>query len=394
MRTIQAAFIFDGNKIHRNAYLTITLQGEIISLSDTAPADASIELYNGLILPGMINSHCHLELSHLKGVIPKQTGLVDFILNINSKRNQFDANTIQQKIELAELEMIQHGIVAIGDICNTTDTLNIKKQNNLLYHNFIETFGLLDHNAIQRFEEKVNILQQFQTIQNSSLVAHAPYSVSDKLFQLIDEFDPHQLSTIHNQECEAENELSLYGKGDFIRLFQIILQSESINYSPTGKSSLQTFLPKFKHLQHLICVHNTHTSKADIDFANSTNKNIFWCLCPNANLYIENKLPDVDMLYQSTSNIVLGTDSLASNDSLSIWHELYSLHAHFPTIPIEAKLAWATYNGALALRMEKHLGQFKKGMTPGIVLIEQFSLENPFELNASINVLAKASVCE
>jgi cytosine/adenosine deaminase-related metal-dependent hydrolase len=211
---------------------------------------------------------------------------------------------------------------------------------------------------------------------------------------LIDEFDPHQLSTIHNQECEAENELTLFGKGDFIRLFQIILQSESINYSPTGKSSLQTFLPKFKHLQHLICVHNTNTSKADIDFANSTNKNIFWCLCPNANLYIENKLPDVDMLYHTTSNIILGTDSLASNDSLSIWHELFTLHAHFPTIPIEAKLAWATFNGAKALRLENQIGEFKKGMTPGIVHIEQFSLENPFDVNATINVLAKASVCK
>ena len=394
MRTIQAAFIFDGNKIHRNAYLTITLQGEIISLSDTAPADTLIEWFNGLILPGMINSHCHLELSHLKGVIPKHTGLVDFILNINTKRNLIDSNQIQQHIEQAELEMVRNGIVAVGDICNTTDTLSIKEDKTLFYHNFIETFGLPDQNALQRFNEKVTILQQFQTRQNSSIVAHAPYSVSDKLFQLIDEFDSEQISTIHNQECEAENELSLTGKGDFIRLFEIILQSNFINYAPTGKSSLQTFLPKFKHLQHLICVHNTHTSKADVDFANCTNKNIFWCLCPNANLYIENKLPDVEMLYHTTSNIVLGTDSLASNDSLSIWHELYSLHAHFPTIPIEAKLAWATYNGALALRLENQLGQFKKGMTPGLVHIEQFSLENPVDVNASINVLAKASVCE
>jgi cytosine/adenosine deaminase-related metal-dependent hydrolase len=111
-------------------------------------------------------------------------------------------------------------------------------------------------------------------------------------------------------------------------------------------------------------------------------------------LYIENKLPDVDMLYHTTSNIILGTDSLASNDSLSIWHELFTLHAHFPTIPIEAKLAWATFNGAKALRLENQIGEFKKGMTPGIVHIEQFSLENPFDVNATINVLAKASVCK
>ena len=133
MRTIQAAFIFDGNKTHRNAYLTITLQGEIISLSDYAPADASIEWFNGLILPGMINSHCHLELSHLKGVIPKHTGLVDFILKINTKRNLIDSNQIQQHIEQAELEMVRNGIVAVGDICNTTDTLSIKEDKTLFY---------------------------------------------------------------------------------------------------------------------------------------------------------------------------------------------------------------------------------------------------------------------
>jgi imidazolonepropionase-like amidohydrolase len=111
-------------------------------------------------------------------------------------------------------------------------------------------------------------------------------------------------------------------------------------------------------------------------------------------LYIENNLPDVEMLYLSNSKIVIGTDSLASNEVLNIWHELYTLHSHFPLIPIEDKLSWATYNGALALRMEKHLGQFKYGMTPGIIHIEQFSLENPFDANATINVLAKASVCE
>jgi aminodeoxyfutalosine deaminase len=89
--------------------------GTIISIH---PKNENTIHYDGMLIPGMINCHCHLELSHLKNELPEKTGLIDFIKNIVSKRNQFSAEFIQEKIVEAENEMIQNGIVAVGDISN------------------------------------------------------------------------------------------------------------------------------------------------------------------------------------------------------------------------------------------------------------------------------------
>jgi cytosine/adenosine deaminase-related metal-dependent hydrolase len=112
----------------------------------------------------------------------------------------------------------------------------------------------------------------------------------------------------------------------------------------------------------------------DIEFIKLSTSNLqlstFFCLCPNANLYIINTLPDVNMLVENDCMIVLGTDSLASNHQLSIVEEIKTLHQNFPAIPLELMLQWATINGAKALQMEGRLGSFEKGKQPGIVLIE------------------------
>ena len=139
-------------------------------------------------------------------------------------------------------------------------------------------------------------------------------------------------------------------------------------FKPSGKSSLQTWLPHFTKGQTVIAVHNVCTTEADIEFLKLST--VFLCLCPNANLYIGNKLPDVNMLMQQTDNIVLGTDSLASNDQLSILEEIKTLQKHFPQLELAKLLQWATINGSIALKMDNMLGSFDKGKKPGIVLIE------------------------
>ena len=109
--------------------------------------------------------------------------------------------------------------------------------------------------------------------------------------------------------------------------------------------------------------------------------NTFWCLCPNANQYIEQTMPPIELLRTGAANIIVGTDSYASNWSLNILDELKTIQQHHPQIPLEEMLGWATINGARALQMEKHLGSFETGKKPGIVLIENiFGAQN---LNAA-----------
>jgi cytosine/adenosine deaminase-related metal-dependent hydrolase len=126
---------------------------------------------------------------------------------------------------------------------------------------------------------------------------------------------------------------------------------------------------------NLILVHNTFVSDEDISGAMARGKT-FWCLCPSSNLYIENSLPPVDLLKKANATIVIGTDSLASNDSLSVINELKILQSHFPSLTLQELVTWTSTNGAKAINMENELGMIKPGMKPGLVLIENIDLQN------------------
>ncbi len=361
--------------------------GVIVDIIDEKESGDDIEKLKGILCPGFINAHCHLELSHMKGLIPKYTGLVNFILKVVNERH-FEEHEIVASIEAAENDMLQNGIVAVGDICNNVLTIPQKNKGRLQYHNFIETAGFIPAFAKDRFDKSLEILNEYRTThrvlrtnneQRSTLTPHAPYSVSPELFALINELPGNNLLTIHNQETAAENEFMEKGTGDFLRLYQQMGIDISF-FKPAGKTSLQTWLPHFTKEQSIILVHNVCTSAADLSFVKRTTNNphgsadgqhaTFLCLCPNANLYISNTLPDVKMLMQETGNIVLGTDSLASNDGLSILAEMKTLQENFKGLHLETLLKWATSNGSKALQMDSSLGSFEKGKQPGIVLIE------------------------
>jgi cytosine/adenosine deaminase-related metal-dependent hydrolase len=117
-------------------------------------------------------------------------------------------------------------------------------------------------------------------------------------------------------------------------------------------------------------VHNSFTSAADIKAVQKQMPNSFWCLCPNANQYIEQTMPPIELLRTNNAEIVIGTDSYASNWSLNILDEIKTIQKHNPSIPLAEMLGWATLNGARALQMDKVLGSFEKGKKPGVVLIE------------------------
>lgn len=365
-----ADFIFDGSSFLPSGTVIATdRKGRIHEIIESGNDINNVQHLSGLLMPGMVNTHCHLELSHMKDMIEEHTGLVDFLLMINQQRSTKTDEEIQDAIQQAEQSMLDNGIVAVGDISNTSLTLIRKKERKLAYHTFVECVGLLNNNAFQRFEAAERIWKEFEAIGPASLVLHAPYSVSDNLIELVDTVSVGKITTIHNQECDAENELFETGKGDFLKLFESILNDISF-FNASGKTSLQTYLPKFKQQQKLILVHNTISTKQDIEFANPSNKELYWCLCPNANLYIENKLPDIELMQEMNCQLVLGTDSLASNHQLSIVDEMLALQKMKPNIALTDKLKWATSNGATALGMHNELGSLEIGKKPGLVQIE------------------------
>ena len=380
-RKLTAGKIFDGNRLLTGHMLVTDDKGRILDLLPVEDGEQELETYQGILSPGFVNCHCHLELSHMKGRVPEKTGLVDFVFKIVTERHHPEQE-ILEAIEMAEEEMYRHGIIAVGDICNNTSTINQKNKGRLLYYNFIEASGWLPSVSEKRMQAALDILDAFKRQLSSgdqriSIVPHAPYSVSGNLWVQIQPHFQNKVVSIHNQETAFEDEFFLKGSGDFNRMYQLMKISNE-HHVPTNKTSLQSYYQNLLGAARILLVHNTFTTQADLDFIQLQTTNhkpqTFFCLCINANQYIEQSLPPVELLRKNNCQIVLGTDSLASNWSLNIMDEIRTLRENFAGIPLEEMLKWATINGARALGMDDAIGRFEKGKQPGIVLVNESAL--------------------
>lgn len=350
--------------------------GAVETIVDENDAGDGIELYDGLISPGFINAHCHLELSHLKGAIPEHLGLVDFVQQVMSMRNA-DAAVKFDAMKIAADAFYTAGTVAIGDICNTADSIDIKKISSLYFHNFIELSGFVEGSAQARFDAGQAIKGKFKSSipqYKTTLTAHAPYSVSGRLFSLINDDTAHQVVSVHNQESKEEDELYLNKMGGFLKLYENFGIDIS-SFRPSGKRSLPAWVPYFNNDQSIIAVHNLFTSQADLSLIsfNQRFRKLYACICINANQYIEDALPPLQLLRDNNISLLIGTDSFASNHQLDMMQEIKSLHETFPHISMAEILTWATLNGAEALNIQDRYGSFDEGKTPGVVLIKNYT---------------------
>jgi cytosine/adenosine deaminase-related metal-dependent hydrolase len=371
-----------------SAVLISDSDGTIIDIIDKKEVEKSkVEKFKGVLVPGFINTHCHLELSHMKGILPSGTGLIPFIKGVVTQRD-FPKEEILEAIEKAEQEMIDNGIVAVGDIANASDTFPQKQENNLRYHSFVEAFDFLqEEKATATFKDSLDVYESLPVPEGhkKSIVPHAPYSVSKELLRLISEFNEDGVSvSIHNQETQHENDLFLSKDGGLVPFYEEFgIQLDT--FEPTQRRSIHYILDEYMHKGPVLLVHNTLTKRKEIDAAHRWNEKTFWVSCPNANLYIENKLPRYDNFMTEEVPIAIGTDSLASNWQLSVLEEVKTIKKLQSSIPTLELLKWATINGAKALGFEDQLGSFEKGKKPGILLLDLEKV-NGFELTEENSV--------
>lgn len=373
---LTATSIHDGHRfLPQGSAIEVSDDGTILAIHHATPADA--QRHPGVLAPGFVNAHCHLELSHLRGAIPQRTGLIPFLQAVVKTRQDFSEEGRRTARYAALDEMTRKGVVAVGDIANVADTADLRARPNAPHiHTFVESIGFDESRAGRSFEAAENWLRLFAAapvaegkIARQSIAPHAPYSVSESLFRLISAHDEQAAISVHNQETEAERAWYVSGTGPVCELLSGLGLDVS-RFSPSGKSSLLTYMEWIVPKHPLLLVHNTDTTIEDVAAAEARFPHIAWCLCPGANLYIEGRLPDVLMLAQQAKTICLGTDSLASNTQLSILAEMHILREHFPEIGDDHLLRWATLNGACALQMDDHIGSFEVGKKPGVLLLD------------------------
>lgn len=340
-----------------------------------------VEQFKGALIPGFVNAHCHLELSHLLGVVPRSTGLPSFLSAVINERGNHESK-LEAAMEEADKMMYDNGIQAVGDHVNSAVTAKIKENSPIKYHTFVEVMATNKEDVVTRIDNAKEIEFHFD-YKHSSITPHAPYSGSKFLFKTLKKaISEDNIISIHNQESDEENKLFRYKKGEFLEFFKkmdMVLE----DFRAQARNSLQSFLPYIPSKNKLILVHNTYTSIKDLDFVDRMGRSVYFCFCPKANLYIEDKIPKIDNFLLGGHDIVIGTDSLASNDTLDILEELKVIHKEFPDLDFNETIKWATLNGAKALNLESELGSLEVGKKPGLVLLEGM---DTFKLNPKVKV--------
>lgn len=381
MRRYGANYIFPVNKPPiRNGIIETDDNGvirRIIEPDSDFQEIHSTQFFNGIIVPGFVNTHCHLELSHLKGLRPTNPGIAGFIEAVTNQREvsqEIISKSISNAISQAQLS----GTVAIADICNTTSTLAHKLKADIYFHNFIELFGINPAIAEQTFGNGLKIYSEFkkQFPESTNLTPHSTYSLSEPLW---DKISNHLSGThggtasIHYGESMAEYEFLATGGGP---LFHRYTNANIQFIPPKGQSPYSVVTQNIPKHTNIILVHTTFAEVEELKTLNSLYSNMTIVTCPESNLIIEKTLPKLDKFVSNGLNIAIGTDSLASASSLSMLNQIMIILNHFSTIDFQTALKWATINGAKALYMDKTLGTFEVGKKPGLVLIDQFDFTN------------------
>lgn len=353
-----------------NGYVAIRDDGTIDSVGsqDDLPTTDVIKL-DGWLIPGLVNAHCHLELSHMFGRVDTGTGLLPFLQKVVTLR-EVEESVIMSAIANQDSYMYEHGIVAVGDICNTTHTHETKIKSPIRYYSFVEMFDFMQDSMTESTFEKYKAVYETHRADlkdKKSCVPHAPYTVSKGLYAAINAVNQAgDTVSVHNQETPPELELFLHGTGGFHDFFGQF----GFKYPDdvkTGKSSLLTLLDQMDSQCKTLMVHNTLTTSSDIEAAHAWSDTVYWATCPNANLYIENRLPDYKVFKSTNAKMCIGTDSLTSNWQLDIWEEVKTLLRYKSYLSIAEVIKWATLNGAEALSMDDQLGSLTPGKQCGLV---------------------------
>jgi aminodeoxyfutalosine deaminase len=382
MRKLSATYVFTLDRPPlKNGIVSIEDSGEILEIIDTKgriAEEASMEYYSGFLVPGFVNAHCHLQLSHLKGMIEQHTGIAGFISKV-AMLKKFPEETIINAARQADHFLYKSGTIAVADIVNSSAEMEVKENSKLYYHTFFECIGLRPHDADRMMEYGAFVKSLYKTSKlECGISPHAPYTVGPELMNRLAQNaqSTGELLSLHHQESGEEQQMFRSGDGPIVEFLSEKLKLPlPFDKAPDISSTLFS-VPQLPKENPLLLVHNTMMDQQNFDELKSIRsvENTWLVTCPNSNLYIENRLPDYELWIESGFPVCIGTDSLSSNTSLSVLEEMKTIQLRC-NIPVEELFLWACRNGAKALSIDSWAGTLAKGKKPGINLIENVNLK-------------------
>ena len=354
----------------RHAFVEVEKDGTILRVG-RCPEDEVVD--GGIICPGFVNAHCHVELSYLRGKFRKGTGMAGFIDQINELR---DTSSYEEKVaalQAAMDHMWDQGVVAMADISNCADSFAVKASHPMYTRTFLEVFGAVPADFLQVMDDVRALQDQARAYGlDAAPTPHSCYTTSPELLSassaagLEDGF-----LSFHSEESEEEEEMMMYGRGP---MWDNRVRNGIPTPPVTGTSSLEYFLQRLRAAGlrepvqgHVLLVHECCLTPEGAAAARKMLAHPFLAVCPLSNLFIHKTLPPIPVMRESGIPICVGTDSLSSNDTLDMMAELRCLQQAFPEISLQELLTWACLNGARFLGKEDVLGSIEPGKKPGLV---------------------------
>ncbi|MBE6239417.1 MAG: hypothetical protein E7113_05115 [Bacteroidales bacterium] len=375
---IAASFVYtlDAREPIRNGYVEYDDDGTVTGVGSCGDISSEACFHEGAIVPGFVNAHCHVELSHLHGKFRKGTGMAGFIDQINELRDWAGREVKTALVRKWMDKMWSDGVSAMADISNDDSSFEVKASHPMYTRTFLEVFGSEPHMCEGVMAEVTALNEQADNAGiDAAPTPHSCYTMSPQLLTASTAagLEKGWLS-YHSQESQEEEDLLISGSG---AMYENRKRSGMSTPPVTGESSLKYFLDRLAaakpapYDEHILLVHNVCLGQNDIDVVKKVMNNVYWAICPLSNIFIHNALPPVPLMRKNGLDIMVGTDSLSSNDDLDMVKELYCLHENFPEVPMEELLRWASLNGARFLSKADVLGSLTPGKKPGLVLIDR-----------------------
>ena len=374
MKRFAAKYVYtlNGTEPLKDAFVEVEEDGTVVRTGLCEPGE---ELLDGAIIPGFVNAHCHVELSYMKGLFRKGTGMAGFIDQINALRDTFPREDKVRMLKEAMDGLWAQGVVAMADISNCDDSFAVKAAHPMYTRSFLEVFGA-DAGACEAVMRDVRALQAKAAGfgLDAAPTPHSCYTMSPELVSASSAagLESGYLS-FHSEESDEEEQMMKNGSGP-------MWDNRVANGIPTppvtGTTSLEYFLDRLRAAGlpepvqgHVLLVHECCLTPEGAAMARKRLAQPFLAVCPLSNLFIHNMLPPIPVMRASGIPICVGTDSLSSNDRLDMVAELYTLQEAFPEVSLGELLQWACLNGARFLGKEAVLGSIEAGKNPGLVLI-------------------------
>lgn len=366
-----ADFILLDGKLQPNIALQFDYEGRLLDVADVDTIKPGDRLrYQGALCPGLINAHCHLELSHLKGKIPRGTGFAGFAERLVAQRYEADETLRTEARKKAERKVWYSGARAVFDVCNDyADAQAAQDDQEPFVFNFLEVFGLTPESGAAALENaRTHHLRLGEKY--SALAPHAPFSVLPETMRALSE---HAIAndapvSFHFMESEGEMELFAHNTGELAEFFR----KTGLTFQPPRAHPLDYAADYFPSESRLLLVHCVECGAEELQCIQEIWPDAHICLCPRSNEYIHGKLPDFALF--DYSRTCFGTDSLASNDDLNLIEEIKVAQAVYPELTTDTLLNCLTAVPAKFMRWNEY-GALRKGAKPGLVNVSPLEPE-------------------